>query len=403
MMSGQVRYSRYEGPEDEVDLEELLRHLQEFLLESGFSNDPWDPDPEAGRDYEDLLVAIAAALAAGELIDAELMGEAMDADQWLDTRLGELAQRLAQRLEQAGYVRFGSIGGQGSSSEPARFELTAKTVGHLGNSALRDILGPGAGRLTGSHRTNRPGSGVEVSSASRPYEYGDTLSLDAGETLRSAVRRNAGSGPIRIGHEDLYVQEGELHTNAATVLMLDCSHSMILYGEDRFTPGKKVALALAQLIRNQYRGDFLKFVLFHDSAEEATLPQLAGMQVGPFHTNTAGGIGLARRLLQRQGSANRQIIMITDGKPTAITLPGGRIYKNAYGQDALVLKETLAEVAACRRQGITINTFMLARDPALMAFVRRMTEMTGGRSYLTSAANVGEFVLQEFSRRRQRR
>ncbi len=403
MMFAQVRYSKYEGPEDEVDLEELLSHLQEFLLESGFNNDPWDPDPEAGREYEDLLVAIAAALAAGELIDKDLMTEAMDADQWLDTRLGELAQRLAERLEQAGYVRFGNVGGQGSSDEPARFELTAKTVGHLGNKALRDILGPGAGRLTGSHRTNRLGSGVEVSSASRPYEYGDTLSLDAGETLRSAVRRNAGNGSIRIGHEDLHVQEGELHTNAATVLMLDCSHSMILYGEDRFTPGKKVALALAQLIRNQYRGDFLKFVLFHDSAEEVTLPQLAGMQVGPFHTNTAGGIALARRLLQRQSAANRQIIMITDGKPTAITLAGGRIYKNAYGQDALVLRETLGEVAACRRQGITINTFMLARDPALMAFVRRMTEMTGGRSYLTSAANVGEFVLQEFSSRRQRR
>lgn len=400
-MATQVRYSKYEGPADDVALDELLEHLQEFLLESGFNNDPWDPDPEAGREFEDLLVAIAAALAAGELVAPDWISEAMDAAEWQETRLGQLVRRLAERLEEAGYVRFGNLAGEGTSADPQRFELTARAVSHLGNSALRQILGPGAGRLTGAHRTNRPGSGVEVSSGSRPYEYGDTLSLDAGETLRSAVRRAAPAGPVSIGHQDLHVQEGELHTNAATVLMLDCSHSMILYGEDRFTPGKKVALALAQLIRNQYRGDFLKFVLFHDSAEVVTLPQLAGMQVGPFHTNTAGGISLARRLLQRQSSANRQIIMITDGKPTAITLPGGRIYKNAYGQDALVLRETLAEVAACRRHGITINTFMLAHDPALLAFVRRMTEMTGGRSYLTSADQVGQFVLQEFSRRQR--
>ena len=401
-MFRQVRYSQYEGPADGVDLDELVRHLQDFLLESGFNNDPWDPDPEAGRDFEDLLVAIAAALAAGELVDPELLSEAMDADDWLKTRLGELVRQLAQRLQEAGYVRFGQLGGDGSSGEPSRFELTARAVNQLGHTALREIMGPGAGRIMGAHRANRPGSGVEVSSSSRPYSFGDSLSLDAHETLRSAVRRAGPGGQVRIGHDDLYVHESELHTNAATVLMLDCSHSMILYGEDRFTPGKKVALALARLIASQYRGDYLRFVLFHDSAEEVTLPQLAGMQVGPFHTNTAEGISLARRLLQRQTAGTRQIIMITDGKPTAITLPGGRIYKNAYGQDAMVLKTTLAEVAACRRQGITINTFMLARDPALLAFVRRMTEMTGGRSYLTSADNVGQFVLQEFSRRRNR-
>lgn len=401
-MNRQVRYSRFEGPADEVDLDELIRHLQDFLLESGFNNDPWDPDPEAGRDFEDLLVAIAAALAAGELVDRELLAEAMDAEDWLDTRLAELARQLAERLQEAGYVRFGQLAGAGSSSEAQRFELTARAVSHLGHKALKEIMGKGAGRIMGAHRANRPGSGIEVSSSSRPYSFGDNLSLDAHGTLRSALSRTVAGEPLRIGHEDLHVHEGELHTNAATVLMLDCSHSMILYGEDRFTPGKKVALALARLIASQYRGDYLRFVLFHDSAEEVTLPQLAGMQVGPFHTNTAGGISLARRLLQRQTAGTKQIIMITDGKPTAVTLPGGRIYKNAYGQDPLVLQATLAEVAACRRQGITINTFMLASDPALLAFVRRMTELTGGRSYLTSADSVGQFVLQEFSRRRNR-
>ncbi len=398
----QVRYSRYEGPGDDVDLEDLMRELHQHLLESGFSNDPWDPDPQAGRQLEDLLVAIAAALAAGKLVSEELLREAMDSRDWLKTRLGELARRLAERLEEAGFVRFGQAAGEGGSSEPLTFELTGKAVNHLGHGALRDIMGLQAGRVSGAHRTNQYGAGVESTSSSRPFEFGDNQGLDAAETLRQAARRGMTGGRLQVAAEDLQVQESEFTASTATVLMLDCSHSMILYGEDRFTPGKKVALALAHLIRSQYRGDSLRFVLFHDSAEEVSLPQLASIQVGPYHTNTAQGLKLARRLLQRERADSRQIIMITDGKPTAITLPGGRVYKNAYGQDAMVLQETLREVAGCRNQGITINTFMLAHDPALLAFVRHITAMTRGRAYLTSAADVGRFVLQEFGRHRQR-
>ena len=397
----QVRYSKYEGPEDDVDLEDLVRELQEHLLESGFSNDPWDPDPEAGRELEDLLVAIAAALAAGELVPKELLQEAMDSPDWLQSRLGELARRLADRLAEAGYVRFGQAAGEGGSSEPLTFELTGKAVDHLGQSALRDIMGLQAGRVSGAHRTNRHGAGVESTSSSRPFEFGDSLGLDAAETLKQAAKRGLQQGRLQVAAGDLHVNESEFTSSTATVLMLDCSHSMILYGEDRFTPGKKVALALAHLIRNQYRGDSLRFVLFHDSAEEVSLQQLASIQVGPYHTNTAQGIQLARRLLQRQPADSRQIIMITDGKPTAVTLPSGRIYKNAYGHDSMVLKETLREVASCRSQGITINTFMLANEPALLAFVRHITAMTRGRAYLTSAAHVGRFVLQEFGRSRR--
>jgi Ca-activated chloride channel family protein len=198
------------------------------------------------------------------------------------------------------------------------------------------------------------------------------------------------------------VVQGEHQAAAATVLMLDCSHSMILYGEDRFTPAKKVALALAHLIRNQFRGDSLHIVLFHDTAEEIPLSRLAATQVGPYHTNTAEGLRLAQRLLLRQGLDMRQIIMITDGKPSAITLPNGRIYKNAYGLDPLVLGETLREAGNCRRRGIQINTFMLARDPELLAFVRRITAMTQGKSYLTTAGNVGRYVLQDFRTRRSK-
>ena len=399
----QVRYSRYEGPEDEIDLEDLVRELRDHLLESGFNNNPWDPDPDAGRSMEDLLLAIAASLADGDMVPRELVDEALDAEDWLDSRLGKLAQRLAERLAGEGYVRFGQPGSADEGDLRERtFELTARTVEHLGGSALREIMGLQAGRLTGSHRTRQAGAGVETTSASRKFEFGDSLGLDAAETLRHAARRGAPGGRISVESDDLHVQESEFSSSTATVLLLDCSHSMILYGEDRFTPGKKVALALAHLIRTQYRGDTLRFVLFHDSAEEVTLPQLATIQVGPFHTNTAEGLRLARRLLQRQRADSRQIMMITDGKPTAVTLPGGRIYRNAYGQDRLVLQETLREVGACRRQGITINTFMLAQDPALLAFVRRVTDMTGGRAYMTSAADVGQFVLTQFSGDRRR-
>ncbi len=397
-----VRYSRYEGPAEEVGLEELLRQLQDLLLESGFSNDPWDPDPEAGREYADLLAAIAAALQAGDLVDQELIDEALDADDWHETRLGQLATRLAERLEQAGWIRLLPGAAGGSRAEPVSFALTARTVALLGNTALEQIMGLRAGRLPGSHLTRQSGNGTESSSISRPYTFGDSASLDAAATLQSAALRGSSGGRLHIEPDDLHVQESEFSTKVATVLMLDCSHSMILYGEDRFTPGKRVALAMAQLIRSRYRGDSLRFVLFHDSAEEVTLEQLAGMQVGPFHTNTAQGLKLARRLLAREQADSRQIIMVTDGKPTAITLPGGRIYRNAYGQDALVLAETLREAAACRRSGITVSTFMLADDPALLAFVQKVTELTRGRAFLTDAAGMGKFVLQEFSRNRGR-
>jgi Ca-activated chloride channel family protein len=178
--------------------------------------------------------------------------------------------------------------------------------------------------------------------------------------------------------------------------MLDCSHSMILYGEDRFTPAKKVALALTHLIRTQFPGDTLKVVLFHDSAEEIPLATLATAQVGPYHTNTAEGLKLARRLLMAQKKDMRQIIMITDGKPSALTQPDGRIYKNAFGLDPFIVAETCAEVAACRKSGIMINTFMLARDYDLVSFVRRVADICKGKAYFTTPYTLGQYVLMDY-------
>ena len=207
---------------------------------------------------------------------------------------------------------------------------------------------------------------------------------------------------IDIQYEDLMVSQGEYQSSCATVLMLDCSHSMILYGEDRFTPAKRVALALANLIRLQYPGDALNVILFHDSAEEIPLRELGRVRVGPYYTNTREGLRLARRILDRQRKDMRQIVMITDGKPSALTQPDGRIYKNAFGLDPFIVSETIAEVAACRKSGIMINTFMLARDYELVAFVRRVAEICRGKAYFTTPYTLGQYVLMDYMDKKTR-
>jgi len=209
--------------------------------------------------------------------------------------------------------------------------------------------------------------------------------------------------PLNLEFEDLRVHQAEYRSSAATVLMLDCSHSMILYGEDRFTPAKKVALALTHLIRTQYPGDTIRVVLFHDSAEEIPLAALARAQVGPYHTNTAEGLRLARRILQGQKKDMKQIVMITDGKPSALTLPDGRVYTNAMGLDPKILKATYREVAECRRAGIMINTFMLARERSLVEFVKKVSEICRGKAYFTNTMTLGQYILMDFMRRRVKR
>ena len=221
--------------------------------------------------------------------------------------------------------------------------------------------------------------------------------------------------PLNLEYQDLHVHQCDYQSSCATVVMLDCSHSMILYGEDRFTPAKKVALAMSHLIRTQYPGDSLKVVLFHDAAEELPLGKLATTQVGPYHTNTAEGLRLSRRLLQAQRKEMKQIVMVTDGKPTACfvqtsqrqsaknTNSTRRLYKNSMGGDPLVMAETFKEVQACRKAGIMINTFMLASDYYLVDFVKQMSAMTNGKAYFANPGNLSQFVLIDFLRRRTRR
>ncbi|HUH13450.1 MAG TPA: VWA domain-containing protein, partial [Longimicrobiales bacterium] len=267
---------------------------------------------------------------------------------------------------------------------------------------LKDLMSALGHSSHGSHDTAQLSTGIEAGAASKPYAFGDHLNLDIPGTLKNAIRRGGAELPLDIDYPDLMVNQAEYRSSCATVLMLDVSHSMILYGEDRFTPAKKVALALSHLIRTQYPGDSLHVVTFGDRAEEIPLSQLARAQVGPFHTNTAEGLQLARRLLRAQSKDMKQIIMITDGKPSAVTLPDGRVYRNPAGLDPKVLKETFREVAACRRSNILINTFMLARDPALVQFVGKVCELARGKAFFTTTMTLGQYVMRDFLKRRTR-
>jgi Ca-activated chloride channel family protein len=418
------RYTKFTGELlDEIDLEDLVSKLSDLLLSSGFGN-PYSMN-ESDRTMQALHDAILEALFNGGVLPEEtiekLLGDPSDGDQ-SETRsqLEELIQQIIERMGEQGYIttppdleaerqRRAGHGASGPLQPPAQFQVTDKTLDFLGYRALRDLLGSLGKSSFGRHDTREQATGVETTGAPKPYEFGDTLNLDPASTLLNAVQRSAREAResperpatpprtrIQVTYEDLMVVQGEYQSSCATVLMLDCSHSMILYGEDRFTPAKRVALALAQLIRNQYPGDALKVVLFHDSAEEIPLAELGRVRVGPYYTNTREGLRLARRILDRQRKDMRQIIMITDGKPSALTQPDGRIYKNAFVLDPFIVAETCAEVAACRKSGIMINTFMLARDYDLVSFVRRVAEISKGKAYFTTPYTLGQYVLMDY-------
>ena len=414
-----IRYTRYRGePADAVDLNDVVGRLSDFFLQSGFESQfygIYEMDPE--RSMEQLRQAILRALQEGDLLPQEMLDELMqnpDPDQ--NEQLKRLLDRLIERMAEEGYVSpqppqvtpppqktpGGQLGKPEDQEAQARFEITDKTLDFLGFKTLKDLLASLGKSSFGRHDTRDLATGIESGGVSKGYEFGDTLNLDVGATLFNAVRRDGTKVPIELDYPDLMVHQSEYQSSCATVLMLDCSHSMILYGEDRFTPAKRVALALSHLIRTQYPGDSLHLVLFHDSAEELPLGQLARVQVGPYYTNTREGLRMAQRILSRQKKDMRQIIMITDGKPSALTLEDGRIYKNAFGLDPLVVSQTLAEVAKCRRAGILVNTFMLATDYSLVHFVQKVTEICRGKAYFTTPHNLGQYLLMDYMQRKTR-
>jgi Ca-activated chloride channel family protein len=410
-----TKYSKWDGIDwQSMSLEDLLDRLAGFLLQSGYENSYYDYWEDRDQSLDALREAIMRALMQeGLLSDEELEQLADEQGNLRADAMAELIDRLIERLIEEGYLTvnegtpnrrntgFASQAGRtGKAVNSVKFEVTDKTLDFLGFKALRHLIASMGKSSFGRHDTNHLATGIEASEAPKRYEFGDTMNLDVNATLRSAMQREGLGVPINLEYADLMVHQTEYQSSCATVLMLDCSHSMILYGEDRFTPAKRVALALTHLVRTQYPGDSMRVVLFHDSAEEIPLSALARAQVGPYHTNTREGLKLARRILMSQRKDMRQIIMITDGKPSAMTMEGGQIYKNPMGLDPLILRETFREVAACRRSGIMINTFMLADDYYLIDFVKKVTEICKGKAYFTTTMTLGQYILMDYLKRR---
>ncbi len=472
-----TRYSKFKGLDiSSLNLGDLMESLSDALLDSGY--DDYYYWTRQRRPHDTSLDALRRALLQA-LLDQGLLDErqidemlADNEGQFKGSLLDEMLNQLIERLVEEGYLKLSEEqqqpaqqrqqpgNGRPEVSEPlprnVKFEVTEKGLDFLGYKTLRNLLGSLGKSSVGRHDTPHLSTGVEAAAASKPYEFGDTINLDVNTTLLSAIQREGLTVPLNLEYSDLHVHQCDYQSSCATVVMLDCSHSMILYGEDRFTPAKKVALALAHLIRTQYPGDSLKIVLFHDSAEELPLAKLATTQVGPYHTNTAEGLRLARRVLQSQRKEMKQIVMVTDGKPTACFVEdapnsshhssphssrlesglvptdgtsaaskrargtraasrqrnaGGtpalpatrRIYKNSMGGDPFVMEATFKEVQACRKAGIMINTFMLASDYYLVEFVKQMSAMTNGKAYFANPDNLSQFVLMDFMRRRTSR
>ncbi len=401
------KYTKYvPDPAGEMSMEDLLGALSDYLLGSGFE-DQWmqfSELPSLDQTMDALKNAIAEALEANNMLD-DAMREKLE-ELREQGKFDDVLEQIIQRMEQEGFIKidkpFQSTqpttlpGAAGEQQGSARFELTEKGIDFLGYKSLRDLMGSLGRSNFGRHDTRDMATGIEASGASKQYEFGDLLNLDIQTTLSSAIQREGLGTPLNLEYSDLHVNQCEYQSSCATVVLLDCSHSMILYGEDRFTPAKKVAMALSQLIRTQYPGDALSLVLFHDSAEEVPMSQLARVQVGPYYTNTREGLRQAHRILQRQRKDMKQIIMITDGKPSALTLEDGRIYKNAFGLDPLVISKTLEEVGRCKRSGIMINTFMLATDFGLVQFVQKITEMCKGKAYFTTPHTLGQYLLMDY-------
>jgi len=423
-------YSKYKGGWlDALNLQALLEHLSDFLMDGGFAGGPhyhpywgWSGTDETNSTDALKNALLKALIESGQLTPEmieELRGEG-EGDEHVQRQIAELLDELIQRMVKEGYINLETgnpqmpgatydVTGQGKIDEAKKaaqnvqFNLTQKGMDFLGYRALKGLLSALGKAAAGSHDTPHLATGVEAEAASKPYEFGDTLNLDIPATLKNAIEREGLKVPLDLDYGDLMVHQAEYRSSCATVLLLDISHSMVLYGEDRFAPAKRVALALSHLIRTQFPGDSLRVVTFGDRAQEIPLSQLAKAQVGPFHTNTAEGIEISRRILTAQKKDMRQIIMITDGKPSAMTMPDGRVYTNSGGLDPMILKRTFQEVAACRKAGILINTFMLANDPYLVQFVQKVSQIARGKAYFTTSLTLGQYIMMDFLRKKRRK
>ncbi|MBL7799608.1 MAG: VWA domain-containing protein [Chitinophagales bacterium] len=308
-----------------------------------------------------------------------------------DYGIGDFINDLRER----GYIKEDQPGSEA-------FNMTSKTEKAIRESSLERIFGKLKRGSSGNHKTRHTGTGDEMSSDIRNYQFGDSLEQIAMlESFRNA-QINHGIGEFIMNEDDLMVREKEHKTQTSTVLMIDISHSMILYGEDRITPAKNVAMALAELIRKKYPKDTLDIIVFGDDAWQIELKDLPYLQVGPYHTNTVAGLELAMDILRKKKNANKQIFMITDGKPSCIK-ENGHYYKNSFGLDRKIVNKCVRLAAAARRVKIPITTFMIASDPYLQSFVEEFTQANAGKAFYTSLKGLGDYLFEDFERNKKRK
>jgi uncharacterized protein with von Willebrand factor type A (vWA) domain len=300
---------------------------------------------------------------------------------------------LIEELKAKGYIQENSTNGT--------FSITSKSEQTIRKSALEEIFGKLKQSKKGNHQTPFTGGNEDTSTDSHPFEFGDSLdAINMSQSIQNAQVRG-GIESFDLVSDDLEIQQKEKTAQNATVLMIDISHSMILYGEDRITPAKKVAMALAELIHTKYPKDTLDIIVFGNDAWPITIKDLPYLQVGPYHTNTYAGLQLAMDILRRKKTPNKQIFMITDGKPTCLK-EGSKYYKNSFGLDRKVINKTLNMAAQCRRLNIPITTFMIAKDPYLMEFVKEFTETNKGRAFYSSLNGLGEYIFEDYIKNRRK-
>lgn len=286
--------------------------------------------------------------------------------------------------------------------DPSEYIITPRTEQEIRKQSLEEIFSKLKKSGKGNHITGFTGNGDENTADRREYRFGDQPDqIDITSSIKNA-QINHGLDSFSLNENDLEIEEKNFKTNTSTVLMIDISHSMILYGEDRITPAKKVAMALAELITTRYKNDTLDVIVFGNDAWEISIKELPYLQVGPYHTNTHAGLNLAMDILRRRKTLNKQIFMITDGKPSCLK-EGARYYKNSFGLDRKIVNKTLDQAARCRRLGITITTFMIARDPYLQKFVRDFTKTNNGRAYYSDLQGLGEFIFEDYVKNRRKR
>src|SRR6187455_943473 len=361
----------------------------------GYRFSKYTPPPEQAKsDFEKLLKIFMQLI----LVTSGNVAEAL---QWLtevDRQYGLTNDKYGigdfiEDLKRNGYITDDGPNGE--------FKLNAKSEQNLRQSALEEIFGKLKKNKQGEHNTHHSGRGDEQTTEKRDYQFGDTPEqISVTDSLRNA-QINHGLDDFFMTEEDLEVVESEFKAQTSTVLMIDISHSMILYGEDRITPAKKVAMALAELITKKYPKDTLDVLVFGDDAWQIEMKDLPYLEVGPYHTNTVAGLELAMDILRRRRNPNKQIFMITDGKPTCLTI-GKKYYKNSFGIDAKILNRTLNLAGRLRRLKTPVITFMIARDPYLQAFVRQFTEVNGGKAFYSSLDGLGTFVFEDYERNRRK-